>query len=111
MARIKFLNFTPRPKPKKRPRRHSKRPKQTHKRMQKKYNRQGKIMATTDAPNTKRCTDYCSEGANRKSKAITQIETLLTAGVPSLPKGTTISPQLQNVAQNETMGTAGLQVL
>ena len=31
MARIKFLNFVERPKPKKRPRRHSKRPKQTYK--------------------------------------------------------------------------------
>ena len=41
------------------------------------------------------------------AKAVSLIESL-AAGVPSLPKGTTISPQLQNVAQNELMGTAGV---
>ena len=42
MARIKLLNFTQRPKPRKRPRRHSKRPNKHTKRMTKKYNRQGR---------------------------------------------------------------------
>ena len=41
------------------------------------------------------------------AKAVSLIESL-AAGVPSLPKGTTISPQLQNVAQNELMGTTGV---
>ena len=47
----------------------------------------------------------------KKSKQVVQklllIESL-AAGTPSLPTGTTISPQLQNVAQNELMGTAGV---
>jgi len=42
MARIKFLNFTPRDKPPKRPRRHKKRLNKHEKRSYKKYNRQGK---------------------------------------------------------------------
>ena len=42
MARIKFLNFTPRPKPKKRPRVHKKNKNKSEKRMFKKYNRQGR---------------------------------------------------------------------
>ena len=42
MARIKFLNFTPRPKPRKRPRRHKKRLNKSEKLNKKKYNRQGR---------------------------------------------------------------------
>ena len=42
MARIKFLNFTPRPKPKKRPRRHKKNKNKSEKRMFKKYRGQGR---------------------------------------------------------------------
>ena len=42
MARIKFKEFTPRPKPRKRPRRHKKRLNKSEKRMFKKYNRQGR---------------------------------------------------------------------
>ena len=42
MARIKFLNFTPRPKPKKRPSRHKKNLNKSEKRMQKKYRGQGR---------------------------------------------------------------------
>ena len=41
------------------------------------------------------------------AKAVSLIESL-AAGVPSLPKGTTISPQLQNVQPGELMGTAGV---
>jgi hypothetical protein len=43
MARQKFVNFTPRDKPPKRPRRHCKRPNKSKKRgHNKKYNRQGR---------------------------------------------------------------------
>ena len=42
MARVKFLHFEPRPKARKRPRRHKKRLNKSEKRMQKKYNRQGR---------------------------------------------------------------------
>jgi len=42
MARIKFLNFTPRDKPRKRPGRHKKRLNKHEKRSYKKYNQQGK---------------------------------------------------------------------
>ncbi len=42
MARQKFVNFTPRPKPRKRPRRHTKRLNKHAKRCYKKYNRQGR---------------------------------------------------------------------
>ena len=41
------------------------------------------------------------------AKAVSLIESL-AAGTPSLPTGTTISPQLQNVATNELMATSGL---
>ena len=41
------------------------------------------------------------------AKAVSLIESL-AAGTPSLPTGTTISPQLQNVQSNELMGTAGV---
>ena len=41
------------------------------------------------------------------AKAVSLIESL-AAGTPSLPTGTTISPQLQNIASNELMGTAGI---
>ena len=41
------------------------------------------------------------------AKAVSLIESL-AAGTPSLPTGTTISPQLQNIASNELMGTAGV---
>ena len=41
------------------------------------------------------------------AKAVSLIESL-AAGTPSLPTGTTISPQLQSVAPNELMGTAGV---
>ena len=41
------------------------------------------------------------------AKAVSLIESL-AAGKPSLPTGTTISPQLQNVAPTELMGTAGV---
>jgi len=41
------------------------------------------------------------------AKAVSLIESL-AAGTPSLPTGTTISPQLQNVAPTELMGTAGV---
>ena len=41
------------------------------------------------------------------AKAVSLIESL-AAGVPSLPKGTTISPQLQNVATTELMATPGV---
>jgi len=40
------------------------------------------------------------------AKAVTLIDSLL--GQASLPVGTTISPQLQNIGVNELMGTAGL---
>ena len=39
-------------------------------------------------------------------KAVSLIDSLLTQ--PSLPTGTTLSPQLQNVAPSELMGTAGV---
>ena len=42
MARIKFLNFTPRPKPRKRPRIHKKNKNKSEKRMFKKYRGQGR---------------------------------------------------------------------
>ncbi len=42
MAKRKFTNFIPRPKPRKRPGRHTKRPNKSAKRHQKKYNRQGR---------------------------------------------------------------------
>ena len=42
MAKRKFTNFTPRPKPRKRPRRHSKKLNKHSKRSFKKYNRQGR---------------------------------------------------------------------
>jgi len=42
MARIKFLNFTPRDKPRKRPGRHKKNLNKHQKRSYKKYHRQGK---------------------------------------------------------------------
>ena len=41
------------------------------------------------------------------AKAVSLIESL-AAGTPSLPTGTTISPQLQNVASNELVSTAGV---
>ena len=41
------------------------------------------------------------------AKAVSLIESL-AAGKPSLPTGTTISPQLQNVAPTELMSTAGV---
>ena len=41
------------------------------------------------------------------AKAVSLIESL-AAGTPSLPTGTTISPQLQNVQSGELMGTAGV---
>jgi len=41
------------------------------------------------------------------AKAVSLIESL-AAGTPSLPTGTTISPQLQNIASTELMGTAGV---
>ena len=41
------------------------------------------------------------------AKAVSLIESL-AAGTPSLPTGTTISPQLQNIASNELMGTTGV---
>ena len=41
------------------------------------------------------------------AKAVSLIESL-AAGKPSLPTGSTISPQLQNVASNELMGTTGV---
>ena len=40
------------------------------------------------------------------AKAVSLIDSLITQ--PSLPTGTTISPQLQNVAPTELMGTAGV---
>ena len=42
MARQKFTNFVPRPKPRKRPRRHKKNLNKSEKGSQKKYNRQGR---------------------------------------------------------------------
>ena len=42
MAKRKFTNFTPRPKPRKRPRRHAKKLNTHAKRSHKKYNRQGR---------------------------------------------------------------------
>jgi len=42
MAKQKFTHFVPRPKPKKRPRRHKKRLNKNEKRDYKKYNRQGR---------------------------------------------------------------------
>jgi hypothetical protein len=42
MAKRKFTDFTPRPKPRKRPGRHSKKPNKATKRHSKKYNRQGR---------------------------------------------------------------------
>jgi len=42
VARQKFVNFTPRPKPRKRPRIHKKRLNKNEKRSHKKYNRQGR---------------------------------------------------------------------
>lgn len=42
MAKRKFTNFTPRPKPRKRPRRHVKSLNKHKKRSYKKYNRQGR---------------------------------------------------------------------
>ena len=41
------------------------------------------------------------------AKAVSLIESL-AAGTPSLPTGTTISPQLQNVQSGELMGTTGV---
>ena len=41
------------------------------------------------------------------AKAVSLIESL-AAGTPSLPTGTTISPQLQNVATTELMATPGV---
>ena len=41
------------------------------------------------------------------AEAVSLIESL-AAGTPSLPTGTTISPQLQNIASTELMGTAGV---
>ena len=40
------------------------------------------------------------------AKAVSLIDSLITQ--PSLPTGTTISPQLQNIAPTELMGTAGV---
>ena len=40
------------------------------------------------------------------AKAVSLIDSLITQ--PSLPTGTTISPQLQNVAPTELMGTAAV---
>ena len=42
MARVNFKNFTPRPKPRKRPSIQKKNLNKQEKRMQKKYNRQGR---------------------------------------------------------------------
>ena len=42
MAKRKFVNFIPRPKPRKRPRRHKKSLNKNEKRSYKKYNRQGR---------------------------------------------------------------------
>ena len=42
MAKVKFLHFVPRPKPRKRPRRHKKSLSKNEKRDFKKYNRQGR---------------------------------------------------------------------
>ena len=42
MAKRKFIHFIPRPKPKKRPRRHKKSLNKSEKRSYKKYNRQGR---------------------------------------------------------------------
>ena len=42
MAKQKFTHFVPRPKPKKRPRRHTKSLNKSKKRSIKKYNRQGR---------------------------------------------------------------------
>jgi len=42
MAKVKFLHFVPRPKPKKRPRVHKKSLNKSEKRSYKKYNRQGR---------------------------------------------------------------------
>ena len=42
MAKRKFVNFTPRPKPRKRPRRHAKSLNKHKKRSYKPYNRQGR---------------------------------------------------------------------
>ena len=42
MAKRKFTNFVPRPKPRKRPRIHKKRKNKNEKRSFKKYNRQGR---------------------------------------------------------------------
>ena len=42
MAKRKFVNFVPRPKLRKRPRRHKKRLSKSEKRGYKKYNRQGR---------------------------------------------------------------------
>jgi len=42
MAKVKFLHFEPRPKPKKRPRRHKKRLNKSEKRVYKKYRGQGR---------------------------------------------------------------------
>jgi hypothetical protein len=42
MAKVKFIYFVPRPKPRKRPRRHKKSLSKNEKRDFKKYNRQGR---------------------------------------------------------------------
>tara|TARA_Y100001937_G_scaffold2151_1_gene2709 strand:+ start:2728 stop:2856 length:129 start_codon:yes stop_codon:yes gene_type:complete len=42
VARVKFTHFVPRPKPRKRPRRHKKSLNKDEKRVFKKYNRQGR---------------------------------------------------------------------
>ena len=68
MARIKFLNFTPRPKPRKRPRRHKKRPNKSEKKMQKNIIDKGDNGNTRRSTITKRCTRHLL----RQSKQVVQ---------------------------------------
>ncbi len=68
-------------------------------------------MATTDAPNTTTLPEAAIQPTmteqDKSRKVISLVDTLLTA--PVAPKGTEVTPTLQQVQTGEVMGTAGVQ--
>ena len=101
MARQSFLHFTPRDKPKKRPGVHKKSMHKDEKRQMKltRYKGQGRqIMAKTVATVALQTGAVKPTSSNQTtaSKATSLIESIVAN--PTMPTGTTISPQLQNVA-------------
>jgi hypothetical protein len=68
-------------------------------------------MATTDAPNTTTLPEAAIQPTmteqDKSRKVISLVDTLLTA--PVAPKGTEVTPTLQQVQTGEVMGTQGVQ--